>query len=159
MLKLLLYTVNLCMKLFYSVCHLHCLYSIQFVSIIALNDAIFLYGLFFQMFFSIMPRCKSWKWSCWQLLMYLEKWWWILSVKINQLPKVASASSSSLLALPLLPFLISTIHCCHAWISDCHHSTPFSFTSPHLTLTPQPPEAPVTPSIPLFPHALSLILP
>lgn len=42
--------------------------------------------------------------SCWdartenyhgQLLMYLQKWWWILPMKINQLPKVASSSASS----------------------------------------------------------------
>ena len=83
------------------------------------------------MFFSITPRCKSWKWSHWQLLMYLQKWWWILSVKINQLPKVASASSSTLLPLP---FLISHTHCCQTQIPDRHLSTPFflHFPSSHF---------------------------
>lgn len=78
-----------------------------------------------------MPRCKSWKLSHWQLLMYLQKWWWILSVKINQLPKVASASSSILLPLPSL---ISAIHCCQTQIPDRHLSTPFflHFPSSHF---------------------------
>ena len=41
-----------------------------------------------------------------------------LSVKINQLPQVASPSSSS--PLPPFPFLIGTIHRCQAQIPDLH---------------------------------------
>ncbi len=60
------------------------------------------------------PRCKSWTSSHWQLLIYF--YWNVdgFSLQINQLPKVASASSPYLLPLPPLPFLISTIHCCQA---------------------------------------------
>ncbi len=151
-LTILLYIVTHCLHLFYSVCHLRllalfyaCLYKVCVLHCCKWHQPS-LWSVFLSVF-SIMPRCKSWKWSCWQLLMYLQKWWWILS-KINQLPKVASASSSSLLPLTPLPFLISTIHCRHAQIPDHHLSTPFSFNSPHLTLTPQPPEAPIPPSIP-----------
>lgn len=46
-------------------------------------------AFFMVCIFSIMPRCKSLNYH-FQLLMYLQKWWWILSMKINQLPKVAS---------------------------------------------------------------------
>lgn len=53
---------------------------------------------------------------------FLQKCWLIPCVKINQLPKVVSASSPP---LPPLPFLISTIYCCHTQMPDCHFSTPF----------------------------------
>lgn len=83
--------------------------------------------MFFYVFFSSCQDARVKNYLADMLLMYLQKWWWILSVKINQLPKVASASSSSLRPLP---FLISTIHRCHAHIPDRHLSTPIPPPAP-----------------------------
>ena len=143
-----------------STCFICCCYSVIFVYSIRYEVCVLhhfkwhqlsLWSFFYV--FTIMPRCKSWKLSRWQLLMYLQEWWWILSLKINQLPKVASASSSPLPLLPCLPSLISTIHCCHAWIPDRHLSSPF-FPQP----PPTSPEAPYSSIHTAFPSC-SLVQP
>lgn len=128
--------------------------GVKFVFIVALKPAFFI--LCFSCYFSIMlqdARVENYLTD--SLLMYLQKCWWILCVKINQLPKVVSASSSPLLPLP---FLISTIYCCHTQIPDRHFSSPFFlhlFLSHFNTSTSRGPCSSIhTP----FPHALSLIL-
>lgn len=97
----------------------------------------FLYVLFFSISFSILAWCEEElaendpadsRW-------YINpKRWWILPVKINQLPQVGLASSSScLLVLFLLLYLIG----CRLLLSGLPSST--FIPGPPPLLTPQPP--------------------